>query len=103
MKTTHKLPNPGNGYTNGTFRQGYIRATYAELVAALGEPNALSDGEKTDAEWAFRTEGGVVATLYNWKNGPNFTGLGCVEDIEEWNIGGFGQDAVVLINALLGR
>jgi hypothetical protein len=29
-----------------------------------------------------------VATIYNWKNGPNYIGRGTIEDIDEWNIGG---------------
>ena len=73
--------------TNGTSYCGCFKMPYSKLVEAIGEPNAMSDGYKTDVEWAFKRDG-VVATIYNWKNGPNYIGRGTIEDIDEWNIGG---------------
>ena len=73
--------------TNGTSLRGHFQMPYAKLVEIIGEPNSTSDGYKTDVEWAFERDG-VVATIYNWKNGPNYIGRGTIEDIDEWNIGG---------------
>jgi hypothetical protein len=41
----------------------------------------------------------VVATIYNWKNGPAYTGDDSieVERIHDWNIGGHTQSAVSLV------
>ena len=62
--------------TDGTsFHGNAIRLPYLTLVDLLGEPSD-SDGYKVDAEWLFKDNTGAVATLYNWKNGPNYTGQG---------------------------
>ena len=38
----------------GTFLQGYIKASYDQLVKVFGEPHDPDgDGYKTDVEWAF--------------------------------------------------
>jgi hypothetical protein len=85
---------------NGTSYRGCFKMPYAKLVEAIGEPNLMSDGYKTDVEWGFERDG-VVATIYNWKNGPNYTGRGTVEDVDEWNVGGHGLDAMDVVSALL--
>ena len=81
----------------GTFLQGYIKATYEQLLKAFGEPHD-PDGDtyKTDVEWAFEFADGTVATLYNWKNGKNYLGAEGLElnDIYEWNVGGNSDKAV---------
>ena len=59
----------------GTSLQGYIKASYEQLLKAFGPPNPnLCDNYKTDVEWAFEFADGTVATLYNWKNGKNYLG-----------------------------
>ena len=78
---------------NGTSYQGVIVTTYAELVAALGEPH-YNDGDKTTAEWDFVTDKGIVFTIYDYKEDstPLFE--------YEWHIGGMDQqviDAVKMI------
>ena len=40
--------------TNGTSYCGCFKMPYAKLVELIGEPNAMSDGYKTDVEWANR-------------------------------------------------
>ena len=65
---------------NGTSLKGYVTATYAELVATFGEPEA--GGDKTTAEWALEFEDGTVATIYDWKTYE--TPL----DTYAWHIGG---------------
>lgn len=83
---------------NGTHGLGHIHATYAQLVGTFGEPLKEGfDDYKSDAEWIVQFEDGLVATIYNWKNGFNYCGS---EDgtptaqIKDWNIGG--NDAVVI-------
>ena len=81
----------------GTFLQGYIKASYEQLVKTFGEPHDPDgDNYKTDVEWAFEFADGTVATLYNWKNGKNYLGAEGLElnDIYEWHVGGFSEKAV---------
>ena len=81
----------------GTSLQGYIKASYEQLLKAFGPPNPrLCDNYKTDVEWAFEFADGTVATLYNWKNGKNYNGDEGLElnDIYEWNVGGRSEKAV---------
>ena len=91
--------------TDGTsFHGNAIRLPYPTLVDLLGEPSD-SDGYKVDAEWLFRDKTGAVATLYNWKNGPNYTGQGQIEDIKYWHIGGHesSQSLITVMRALVER
>ena len=85
--------------TEGTFLVGEIYCSYQYLVEILGEPEEGTD--KTDAEWLIRFEDGTVATIYNWKNGPSYTGVGSVEDIREWNVGGHSKNAFFLVQKLM--
>lgn len=90
--------------TSGTFLQGYIIANYADLVKAFGQPHNPED-YKTDAEWDICFEDGTRATVYNWKNGKNYCGKDglAVEDIEDWNVGGFNKDAIERVLAVLSK
>jgi len=84
------------GEVNMTSLQGYIRTSYADLVGCFGAPTCDGDGYKVDAEWIITFADGVVATIYNWKDGPNYCGEDGtpVEFIREWHIGGHrGSDA----------
>ena len=87
--------------TNGSHRQGYLKADYKDLVELFGRPHD-GDGYKVDWEWDIMFEDGTVATVYNWKSGPNYgyynVGPG---QIKEWNVGGFSQDALNNIKLLL--
>ena len=76
---------------NGTSYLREITASYHLLVEKLGEPSGSYDNYKTDAEWQIEFEGGLVATIYNWKDGKNYCGdRGLpVEEITEWHIGGY--------------
>ena len=78
---------------------GYIDISHAELVEAFGE-SGPTDDYKVDAEW-WITDGTRVATLYNYKDGPNYNdGAGSVESIRDWHIGGFNENAVQLLRDL---
>lgn len=94
---------------NGTSLMGHVHASYETLVSIFGEPERLTeetgDG-KVDCEWIieFVLEGEskttVVATIYNWKNGPSYGGLQ-VEQITDWNIGGHSRAAANLVNSFV--
>jgi hypothetical protein len=75
-----------NADANMTCLQGYIRATYSELVEVFGEPEG--GGDKTTAEWCLRFEDGTVATIYDWKEyeTPMYE--------YDWHIGGHNKKAV---------
>jgi hypothetical protein len=90
MKFTRK-----NVDINGSCLQGYIAANYHDLVEVFGEPSN-GDEYKIDAEWDILFEDGTVATIYNWKNGYNYCGMGGlhVDDITDWHVGGFSKQAV---------
>jgi len=79
---------------NMTCLQGYITATYAELVERFGEPE--SGGDKTTAEWALDFEDGTVATIYDWKEYE--TPLGTYR----WHIGGHSYEAVERVYEVMG-
>ena len=98
------------GFKNGNFDvnmsslQGYIRTTYADLVACFGEPQGSYDDYKQDVCWDIQFADGVVVTIYNWKNGKNYCGEDGldVEDITEWHIGGYrGTGAVSRVEECL--
>ena len=90
MKKTNK--------TDGTSLQGYIESSYGNLVHHLGNPHITAqdsvDG-KTDAEWSFEFPDGIIATIYNYKDGKNYLKEKgkAVEDITVWHIGGFNKKA----------
>ena len=87
--------------TNGTCLQGYVTVSYHTLVDTFGQPHG-SDGYKVDWEWDIEFPDGTVATIYNWKNGPNYGNtLTRPEDINEWHVGGNSSDAVTAINNIL--
>jgi len=87
----------------GSYLQGYTTSTFQNIIDKLGSPHSQGDAYKVDAEWAFKFDNGTVATLYNWKNGKNHCGADGLnlEDITEWNIGGFSPDAVTKIEEAL--
>tara|TARA_R100001443_G_scaffold84559_2_gene91179 strand:+ start:729 stop:1031 length:303 start_codon:yes stop_codon:yes gene_type:complete len=90
----------------GTSLQGYLRASFEQLLRAFGSPHMdQCDHYKTDVEWAFRFADGTVATLYNWKNGKNYLGDEGLElnDIYTWNVGGFNEKAVTKLKERLSE
>ena len=89
------------------FKGNEIKLPYKDLVNLLGNPSD-GDGYKVDAQWCFKDKAGTVATLYNWKNGPNYTGQGRIEDIKHWHIGGnykrpASESLMIVIDALVER
>jgi len=72
----------------GTCLQGYLTASYDEIVKKYGKP--IKGIDLLLVEWIIEWEDGVVGTIYNWKNGKNYLGEYVleIENIKEWNIGG---------------
>lgn len=86
----------GEASIGGTCLQGYINTDYATLRACFGPTTDQHDDYKSDASWTITFADGVVATVYNWKDGHAYCGYDGldVEDITEWHIGGHnGTDA----------
>ncbi len=68
-----------------SFKGDFIKS-YDELRQIFGEPSFDGDGYKVDAEWVIETPHGI-ATVYNYKNGPSYTGTGLISEIRGWHIG----------------
>ena len=77
--------------------QGYIKTSYADLVGCFGLHDDDYDDYKSDANWTITFADGVVATVYNWKNGKNYCGEEGLElaDITHWHIGGYRNTGAV--------
>ena len=82
--------------------QGYVVATYSELVEILGEPNfdePSADG-KVDTEWElFDDEVGEVS-LYDWKC---YGHVARNDEPYRWHIGGLNRWAVEFVSDLLNK
>lgn len=89
---------------DGTSLQGYLICDYAKLKKLFGKPNQ-GDKYKIDAEWDIEFDDGLVATIYNWKDGKAYLGKDGLPKtkITEWHIGGKNQEAVYRINNLMGK
>jgi hypothetical protein len=85
--------------TDMSHLQGSIRVDYKSLLEAFGSP-ADFHGDKVDWEWDIE-RGGVVATIYNWKNGPKYGYIVGPEEIKDWNIGGHSCASVDLVKSIL--
>lgn len=81
----------------GSSLQGYVTATYAQLLTVFGEPSYTDadPDEKVNCEWCleFVHPGGetTTATIYNWKTGFIPT------EVYQWHVGGFDNEAVELV------
>ena len=89
---------------NGTSLKGYVYADFATLEEVFGAAGE-GDGYKVDAEWCLQFSNGVVATIYNYKDGKNYCG-DCgldVEDITEWHVGGHSAKALASVEKMLAE
>jgi hypothetical protein len=86
---------------DGTSLQGYIDATYFEIVYVFGEPSSYVDDYNVNVEWIIQFDDGTIATIYNYKDGPKYGDPDCWSDIKEkdscWHIGGKSIRAVELV------
>jgi hypothetical protein len=74
-----------NFNVTGTSGSGYIKATYNQLVEALGEPtyNTPSGDNKVQKEWVVEFEGNIF-TIYDWKTfDVDYT----MNELDEFNVG----------------
>lgn len=88
--------------------QGYITASYEELVNLFGEPTYMDcdDDEyaKVDVMWTVLIStptGPVKASIYNWKD---FDGGRYCQSAPsyKWHIGGFNDRAVYAVEGVIG-
>jgi hypothetical protein len=88
---------------NFTSLQGYVDVDYATLCEVFGVEHSDGDGYKTDAEWDLQFSDGVVATIYNYKDGKNYNGpAGCAKQhITDWHVGGKSKLAVRNVERML--
>jgi hypothetical protein len=91
--------------TNGTHLQGYIACNYNQLVDLFGAPvpEQINAGYKVDWEWNIEFSDGTIATIYNWKNGPNYCGSSGLHAtlITKWHVGGFSKQALWHLQSIL--
>ena len=89
---------------NGTHLQGYLTdVSYDQLYLTFG-PHIWTEGPcKVDWEWAIEFPCGTVATIYNWKNGPNSCGAFGMNryQVTRWNVGGNSAEAWHLVKAAI--
>ena len=88
----------------GTNLQGELTLKYSDIKKVLGEPHG-SDSYKSDAEWEIEFEDGVVATIYNYKDGKNYNGKSGIPKtkITNWHIGGQNMQAVINVVKVMGE
>ena len=85
--------------------QGEVKANFKDLVRVFGENYHNGDDYKCDAEWIIKFEDGVIASIYNWKDGHNYCGEEGldVEDITCWHIGGMDKRCVANVAKVLAE
>ena len=71
---------------------GHVMTTYSALVKAFGAPHYV-DEDKSTVEWDFKTDSGVIFTIYDWKTSSTPTGN------YNWHIGGHDSRAVDAVRA----
>jgi hypothetical protein len=98
-----KTHNDSEIDVNGTSYQGVISETFENLLKVFGTPMGASGDNKVDVEWNIMFNDGVVATIYNWKNGPVSMGENGTNpvDIQEWHIGGKTISAIYDVEEIL--
>lgn len=80
----------------GTGYQGTVKATYDALRHAFGDPHMVGSPDgKTNAEWCWFFDEGVVATVYDYKESRP------PQDVTIWHVGGTSPRAVGLIEERL--
>jgi hypothetical protein len=93
------------GAFNGTGLQGYVNVDYKTLCKVFGKENCDGDGYKVDAEWLLEFSDGVVATIYNYKDGKNYNGRAGLakSNITNWHVGGHSARAVANVEDMLEK
>lgn len=86
-----------NQQPDRTGLQGYVEATFAELVEAFGKPNgeASIDG-KVFNSWVIMVDG-LLCTIYDYKENL------ATGKTEEWHIGGKAKACAQLVTEALAE
>ena len=76
---------------SGSFLQGYMKASYLELVEVFGKPNLGPNDfglDKVTCEWVLEYEDNKYCTIYDWKlpETPNYK--------YQWHIGGTEMECI---------
>ena len=90
----------GEKELTGSHLVGRLNTSYDNLVKVFDNPSLDRQDGKTDAFWCGKLLG-IPFTIYNWKNGSNYGYNIKVEDMKEWNIGGFSNETETLIKQYL--
>lgn len=78
---------------NGGSLQGYVDASYKQIVALFGQPNCKGDKYKVSTEWTVRAPSGKVVTIYDYKETDSYdSSLPSVSEFRKlrsyrWHIG----------------
>lgn len=90
-------------FPEGSGLVGMIRADYKTLCEVFGKEHSDGDGYKIDAHWDLEFSDGTVATIYNYKDGKNYLGAEgkAKQNITEWHVGGYGDEAYTLVTRFL--
>lgn len=67
-------------FAHGTSRKSQIKATFAQLVAVLGEPQKHKKPDHSRVFWDISFSDGAVISVYDWNDDRR------VEDVTEWNV-----------------
>lgn len=98
MRFSEIICKTENVSANKTFLIGYLNLTYNEIVSIFGKPDRISGDNKVEWEWVFKLNDSVL-TIYNWKDGPSYTGNKKIKpsNITDWHVGGkFRYDLKIL-------
>lgn len=60
-------PDPQALVAGTSFHGDYIKATRAQIEAAIGPAHFTARGDKVNFEWGFSTDTGPIGTLYDYK------------------------------------
>lgn len=83
--------------SSGTHLQGYLEATYEELIEKLGKPHIKNHlGNDVTTEWRFEIKSQTIV-IYDWKEHRQR------EDIPLWNIGGTSDKVFKIIKKLFPK
>lgn len=85
--------------TSGTWLQGHIVTTRANLEAVFGDPIRYEEGGKVTIEWGLRFEDGTIATIYDWKRYES--GTPALDEEMTYNIGGMLPEALTRVQEAL--
>lgn len=90
------LTQANRDLANGTSLRGYVKTTFATLVALFGEPDVHNGDGKVRVSWTLSPVGEKVpVTIYDWKDPTP------VEKVTDWHIGGKSPLAITLIQQVL--